>query len=96
MVGLIRSSKIYEIQYISDKGPISLDNFNLCLQHWRSRMEYRCDKGIFVRKPQGFQDPKTSYQTVDQLPNVDRVLLGNGTRVTGIFASALVDQNPKQ
>ena len=59
---LICSSKIYEIQYISDKGPISLDNFNLCLQHWQSRMEYRCDKGIFVRKPQGFQDPQLAIR----------------------------------
>ena len=34
---------------------------------------------MFVKKLQGFQDPNTSRRTADQFPNVDHVLVGNGS-----------------
>ena len=38
----------------------------------------------------GFQDPKSRCRTVDQFPNVDRVLLGNGTGTGGMRAFSLL------
>jgi len=39
----------------------------------------KCDNNILQKKAHGFQDPKTSRRMADLYPNVDHVLLGNGT-----------------
>ena len=39
----------------------------------------RRDNNILDKKVQGFQDPKTSCRMADLYPNVDHVLVGNGT-----------------
>jgi hypothetical protein len=49
------------------------------MRHWLSQ-EHGRDNNILRKKAYGFQDPKTSCPMADLFPNVDHVLLGNGSR----------------